>query len=61
MVAVITAFCGGVGFVDNGSTYCATGSRVIARVVPLPLAALIGVLLCVLASSHAPSHRRLNC
>jgi iron complex transport system permease protein len=54
-VAVVTAFCGGVGFVGLAAPHLA---RLLVGASPrhvLPLAALIGALLCVLADVIARS------
>ena len=54
-VAVVTAFCGGVGFVGLAAPHLA---RLMVGASPrkvLPLAALIGALLCVLADVIARS------
>lgn len=55
MVAVITAFCGGVGFVGLAAPHIARLAAGSSPRVVLPLAALIGALLCVLADVIARS------
>lgn len=55
MVAVITAFCGGIGFVGLAAPHIARLTVGAAPRHALPLAALIGALLCVLADVMARS------
>ena len=55
MVAVITAFCGGVGFVGLAAPHIARLAAGSSPRVVLPLATLIGALLCVLADVIARS------
>jgi iron complex transport system permease protein len=55
MVAAITAFCGGIGFVGLAAPHIARLTVGASPRRALPMAALIGALLCVLADLIARS------